>query len=100
MQRARGLLVARSTLHVEKAGQRKILVGRDGARIRAIGTAARRRLETLLGCRVYLELFVRVTPRWKDIPRRLTELGYLQPGSAGRSAASSNSGRGGGGGPR
>ena len=43
-----------------------------------VGTAARERLEHLLGRRVHLELFVRVTPRWKNMPRQLAELGYEQ----------------------
>ena len=70
------LLVAKATIHVEKPGQRRILVGRGGARIREVGRAARERIETLVGCRVFLELFVRVTPRWKNVPRQLAELGY------------------------
>jgi GTP-binding protein Era len=67
-----------ATIHVEKAGQRKILVGNGGAMIRDIGTHARARIEELLGHPVYLELFVRETPRWKNAPRMLSELGYLQ----------------------
>ncbi|MFZ5894180.1 MAG: GTPase Era [Myxococcota bacterium] len=65
-----------ATLHVEKEGQRRILVGDAGSKIRAIGSAARARIEALLGCQIYLELFVRVSPRWKDAPRQLAELGY------------------------
>jgi GTP-binding protein Era len=67
-----------ATLHVEKEGQRRILVGDGGSKIRAIGSAARARIEQLLGCQVYLELFVRITPRWKDAPRQLAELGYAK----------------------
>jgi GTPase len=69
-------LVVKATLHVEKPGQRKILIGKAGERIRAIGIAARLRIEELVGRKVYLELFVRVTPRWKNVPRQLVELGY------------------------
>lgn len=65
-----------ATIHVEKTGQRKILVGNGGSMIRTIGTAARARIEGLVGVQVHLELFVRVTPRWKDAPRQLAELGY------------------------
>lgn len=65
-----------ATIHVEKPGQRKILVGRGGSSIRDIGTQARLRIEALIGKRVHLSLFVRVTPRWKNAARRLTELGY------------------------
>jgi GTP-binding protein Era len=70
------LAVIKATVHVEKAGQRKILVGNGGHQIRDIGQAARERIERLLGKRVFLELFVRITPRWKNMPRQLAELGY------------------------
>jgi len=69
-------LRAQATIHVQKAGQRGILVGRGGASIRDIGIGARERLEDLLQKRVHLKLFVRVTPNWKDVPRQLAELGY------------------------
>lgn len=69
-----------ATLHVEKLGQRKILVGNGGSQIKAIGTAARQRIEALVGRKVFLELFVRVSPRWRDAPRQLAELGYSTAG--------------------
>ncbi len=65
-----------ATIHVEKPGQRKIIVGTGGSTIRQIGTDARLRIEELVGRKVYLELFVRVTPHWKDMPRQLAEMGY------------------------
>jgi GTPase len=70
------LSVIQATIHVEKLGQRAILVGRKGEQIKEIGTRARLQLEELLGRQVHLELFVRVTERWKDVPRQLQELGY------------------------
>jgi GTP-binding protein Era len=66
----------RATIHVEKVGQRKILVGRGGEKLKEIGTRARQRIEALIERPVYLGLFVRVTPRWKSTPRQLAELGY------------------------
>ncbi len=66
----------RATLHVEKPGQRKILVGKGGTTIRDVGIAARQRIEALLGKKVHLELFVRITPSWRDAPRLLAELGH------------------------
>ncbi|HVY27676.1 MAG TPA: GTPase Era [Polyangiaceae bacterium] len=65
-----------ATLHVEKVGQRKIIVGTGGTVIKALRLGAENRLKRLLGRKVKLELFVRVTPRWKDAPRMLAELGY------------------------
>jgi GTPase len=69
-------LFAEATIHVEKVGQRKILVGQGGQNIKAIGTQARLRLEQMLQKPVVLKLFVRVTPRWRDSARLLAELGY------------------------
>lgn len=66
----------RATIHVEKIGQRKILVGRGGEKLKEIGTRARKRIEGLIERPVFLGLFVRVTPRWKSMPRQLAELGY------------------------
>lgn len=71
--------VIKATIHVEKPGQRTILVGKGGSKIKEIGTQARKRIEALVGHKVHLELFVRVTPRWKDVPRQLAELGYDRP---------------------
>jgi GTP-binding protein Era len=71
-----------ATLHVDKVGQRRILVGNGGSKIKEIGSAARARIEALVGRQVYLELFVRVSPRWKDAPRQLAELGYIPGGDA------------------
>jgi len=65
-----------ATIHVEKIGQRKIIVGTGGTVIKSLRLGAEKRLSRLLGRKVKLELFVRVTPRWKDAPRMLAELGY------------------------
>jgi GTP-binding protein Era len=55
-----------ATILVERPGQKKIVVGRQGQMIKAIGTAARLDLEDYLGRKVYLELFVRVEPDWRE----------------------------------
>lgn len=77
-ERTSGLHVA-ATIHVEKPGQRAILIGRGGTKIREIGTAARRRIGELTEQPVHLQLFVRVTERWRNMPRQLAELGYTGP---------------------
>jgi GTP-binding protein Era len=71
----RGLVVITAAIHVGRASQKPILIGRGGGRIKSIGSAARRDIERLLGRRVYLELFVRVTEGWTADERRLTEFG-------------------------
>ena len=65
-----------ATIHVEKIGQRKILVGTGGTVIKSLRLGAENRLKQLVGRKVKLELFVRITPRWKETPRMLAELGY------------------------
>lgn len=64
-----------ATIHVERDGQKKILVGHQGEMLKRIGTAARERLGTLLGRNVVLKLWVRVTPGWRERPGALDELG-------------------------
>jgi GTP-binding protein Era len=75
------LVRIQATIHVEKQGQRKILVGDGGDKIKQIGTKARERIEELVGRKVYLGLFVRITPSWKSMPRQLAELGYTNADS-------------------
>jgi GTP-binding protein Era len=62
----RGLLVLYASILVERSGQKKILVGRQGQMIKAIGTAARQDLEEFLGRRLYLDLQVREEPDWRE----------------------------------
>jgi GTPase len=69
----------KATVHVEKVGQRKIIIGTGGLQIKAIRVGAQARIAELLGHKVHLELFVRVTPQWKSMPRQLAELGYEAP---------------------
>ena len=70
-----------ATIHVEKVGQRSILVGRGGEKIKEIGIQARQRLSELTEQPVHLKLFVRVTERWRNVPRQLAEFGYTTSGS-------------------
>lgn len=56
---------------VERESQRKIVIGRQGQKLKTIGAAARRDIERLLGKPVYLDLFVKVRPKWRDDPRFL-----------------------------
>jgi len=65
-----------ATVLVEKASQRAILLGKDGARMKAIATAARRDMERLFGGKVFLEVRVRVSAGWAQDERTLTRLGY------------------------
>lgn len=73
-ERENGVLVLTATILVEKPGQKKIVIGRGGAQIKAIGIAAREDLEQYLERPVYLELFVREQRQWREDPRILGEL--------------------------
>jgi GTP-binding protein Era len=69
------LLVLRAVIYVERPSQRAIILGRRGARLKEIGQAARLHLESFFDCKVYLELFVKVTRGWTNSPAILKELG-------------------------
>ena len=55
-----------AAIYCERDGQKAILIGKGGAKLKEIGTAARRKIESLLGTRVYLELHVIVEPNWRE----------------------------------
>ena len=71
----------RATIVVEKESQRPIVVGAGGSMIKAIGTGARKELEKLFPPKVFLELFVKVEPHWRDNPLLVAELDYRQEAS-------------------
>ena len=64
------------TLHVERDSQKKILIGRKGEMLKKIGTDARKELESLLGTKIYLGLFVKVVEGWRDNPNKVRELDW------------------------
>lgn len=72
----RKLVVIKAVIHVERDSQKRIVVGRQGEMIKAVGATARRDIEKFLGCRVFLELFVRVDKNWTQSTRLLKEFGY------------------------
>jgi GTPase len=72
------------TLHVERASQKGILIGEGGRTIREVGTAARARIEAFLGTPVYLELWVKVLPRWRKKRGELRRMGLPVPDDPGR----------------
>jgi GTPase len=74
-ERRGGLIAVRAVMWVEADSQKGILIGAGGAMIKAIGTAARKELERELGCRVHLELAVRVRRAWRSDDRLLDRLG-------------------------
>jgi GTP-binding protein Era len=55
-----------AAIYCERDGQKAILIGKGGSKLKEIGTGARRQIESLLGTRVYLELHVIVEPNWRE----------------------------------
>ncbi|MFI5013789.1 MAG: GTPase Era [Hyphomicrobiales bacterium] len=79
-QAARGGAVRiEQTIYVERESQRKIVLGKGGQTIKAIGAAARRELEEITEGRVHLFLFVKVRENWSDDPERYREMGLEFP---------------------
>lgn len=65
-----------ATINVERDSQKGILIGKGGAMLKSIGSAAREQIQKLIAGKVYLELFVKVQPKWRQSRIRLAELGY------------------------
>jgi len=75
VERKGDVTVVYAIIHVERASQRMIVLGKGGRTIKQIGSEARRDVERLLGTRIYLDLKVKVTPGWRNDPRFLERLG-------------------------
>ncbi len=70
------ILHINALIYVERDGQKKILIGKGGSRIRSIGQEARKDMESLLDSKVMLRLWVKVKSGWSDDERALRSLGY------------------------
>ncbi len=66
----------RAVVYVERDSQKGIVIGEGGRAIKALGAAARAKIETLLGQRVFLDLHVKVLPKWRRHEPSLKRLGY------------------------
>ncbi len=84
------LIRIRATIYVERDGQKGILIGKRGDTMKKIGTEARKELEEILGAHIFLELFVKVQPNWRqnaalvkqlDWHRQLEQLAEKQEGA-------------------
>ena len=65
-----------AAINIERNSQKKILIGKQGSMLKAIGTQARQQIQKLISGDVYLELFVKVEPKWRQSRLRLAEFGY------------------------
>jgi GTP-binding protein Era len=65
-----------AAIYVEREGQKAIVIGKQGAALKRIGTAARLQIERLLNTKVFLELFVKVEPNWRESRRFVEEIDW------------------------
>jgi GTPase len=70
------LLDVHANLYVERSSQKGIVIGKGGARLRQVGSDARRQIEALLGTRIYLDLHVKIAKDWQCDPKQLRKLGF------------------------
>ena len=70
------LLRIEAILNVERDSQKRILIGHKGETLKRIGTEARKELEAILGTKIYLGLFVKVAPDWREDPQKVRELDW------------------------
>lgn len=66
-----------AVIYVERDSQKGIIIGRQGAMLKKVGTEARKDIEAFFGKKVYLEIFVKVEPNWRNRENKLREFGYL-----------------------
>lgn len=78
MEYNRDAVNIQATIIVDRENLKKILVGKNGSMIKEIGIRSRMEIEPFLGKNVYLELFVKVIPRWRDREKFLNEIGFKE----------------------
>jgi GTPase len=71
----KNLIVIKATIHTERDSHKPILIGKHGSMLKDIGVQTRADLEALLGCKIFLELFIRVDKGWTQRAHRLSEMG-------------------------
>lgn len=76
MERDGDIIDVQATIAVERNSQKGIIIGKQGSMLKEIGTRARKDIQTLLGSKIYLELWVKVQDDWRDKPRDLNRFGY------------------------
>jgi GTP-binding protein Era len=70
------LVKIQADIIVQRESQKAIIIGDKGKMIREVGTLARKDIEAFIGRKVFLELFIKVRPKWRDNEMQLNEYGY------------------------
>src|SRR5690554_1318861 len=76
MVREKELLHIDATIYIERTSQKKIIIGKGGQMMKKIGTLARKEIAMLLGEKIYLELWVKIEPDWRNKKFHLQKMGY------------------------
>ena len=74
----RDLMDIHATIHVERDSQKPMIIGKQGSKLKEIGSKARTQIESYLGSKIYLSLHVKVTKDWQKDPKALSRLGFIQ----------------------
>lgn len=74
----KGRISVRAEIYCEKESHKRIIIGKGGEMLKKIGTYAREDIESLLGVRAYLDLWVKVKENWRDRPALLSDFGYKE----------------------
>ncbi len=74
--RKNGTIYIRAVIYVERESQKKIVIGKKGALLRTVGAESRIDIQKLMEAPIYLDLWVKVAPDWRNKKRALKELGY------------------------
>ncbi len=70
------LISIEATIHLERSSQKGIVIGKNGSKLKQIGTRSREQIEKLLGTKVFLKLFVRIQKNWRNDTKALRRFGY------------------------
>jgi GTP-binding protein Era len=79
-ERENGVIYISATIYVERETHKQIVIGKKGSQLRSIGQAARPEIEALTGSPVYLDLWVKVAPKWRRDENALKRFGYSKQG--------------------
>ena len=67
-----------AVIYCERKSHKGIIIGKEGKKLKGIGKSARLEIEALLGCKVFLELWVKVKENWRDSDLALSNFGYKE----------------------
>ena len=70
------LISIEATIHLERSSQKGIVIGKNGSKLKQIGTRSRKQIEQLLGTKVYLKLSVRIQKNWRKDTKAIRRFGY------------------------